>query len=183
MDLNKLRDQAYKSACEHGFHDETYSVNHYLCLIISELMEAVEADRIRDYADMDAYEEYEGRITFEENFVRHIKNTVEDELADACIRILDMFGSVKWYNIVDLNKVIKEFDSEPKDFFNRYSLFTEKIYSLVHHMNISQLPVFMVQTLKRIFILAGSLGIDIERHIELKMQYNQSRPRLHGKKY
>lgn len=25
--------------------------------------------------------------------------------------------------------------------------------------------------------------IDIERHIKLKMQYNQSRPRLHGKKY
>ena len=121
MDLNKLRDQAYKSACEHGFHDETYSISHYLCLIISELMEAVEADRKRDHADMDAYEKSEGRITFEENFVRHIKNTVEDELADACIRILDMFGAVKWYSRVDLNRAIKEFDSEPKDFFNRYS--------------------------------------------------------------
>ena len=45
MDLNKLRDQAYKSACDHGFHDEPYSIIYYKCLIISELMEAVEADR------------------------------------------------------------------------------------------------------------------------------------------
>lgn len=183
MDLNKLRDQAYKSACEHGFHDEVYSISHYLCLIISELMEAVEADRKRDHADMDAYEKYEGRITFEENFVRHIKNTVEDELADACIRILDLFGAVIWYSSIDLNKAIKEYDSEPKDFFNLYALFTEKIYSLVLDICAYRFIVDLVRILKRIFILAGSLGIDIERHIELKMQYNQTRPRLHGKKY
>lgn len=181
MDLNKLRDQAYKSACEHGFHDETYSINHYLCLIISELMEAVEADRIRDYADMDAYEEYEGRITFEENFVRHIKNTVEDELADACIRILDMFGATEDFRNIDLNKAIN--DLKVKDGFDHYRLFTEKIYSLVRGICASRFIVDLVRTLKRIFILADSLGIDIERHIELKMQYNQSRPRLHGKKY
>lgn len=183
MDLNKLRDQAYKSACEHGFHDETYSISHYLCLIISELMEAVEADRKRDHADMDAYEKYEGRITFEENFVRHIKNTVEDELADACIRILDMFGAVNWYSSTDINKVIDWLGSRPEDFPDSDFLFTEKIYSLVYDMTMTHSPIHMVLILKRIFILADSLGIDIERHIELKMQYNQSRPRLHGKKY
>lgn len=183
MDLNKLRDQAYKSACEHGFHDETYSVNHYLCLIISELMEAVEADRIRDHADMDAYEKYEGRITFEENFVRHIKNTVEDELADACIRILDMFGTSENFRNFNLNKGIEDTVLKVKDGFNHYRLFTEKIYSLVHDICASRFIVDHVRTLRRIFILADSLGIDIERHIELKMQYNQSRPRLHGKKY
>lgn len=183
MDLNKLRDQAYKSACEHGFHDETYSVNHYLCLIISELMEAVEADRIRDHADMDAYKKNEGRITFEENFVRHIKNTVEDELADACIRILDMFGATENFRNVDLNKAIKDTALKVEDGFNHYRLFTEKIYSLVHDICASRFIADHIRTLQRISVLAGSLGIDIERHIELKMQYNQSRPRLHGKKY
>lgn len=183
MDLNKLRDQAYKSACEHGFHDETYSVNHYLCLIISELMEAVEADRKRDHADMDAYEKYEGIITFEENFVRHIKNTVEDELADACIRILDMFGATENFRNIDLNKAIKDPALKVKDGFNHYRLFTEKIYSLVHDICAFRFIFDLVRTLKRIFILAGSLGIDIERHIELKMRYNQSRLQLHGKEY
>ena len=45
MDLNELRDRAYKTACDHGFHDEELSNEHCLCLVISELMEAVEADR------------------------------------------------------------------------------------------------------------------------------------------
>lgn len=183
MDLNKLRDQAYKNACEHGFHDETYNVNHYLCLIISELMEAVEADRKRNHADMDAYKKYEGRITFEENFVRHIKNTVEDELADACIRILDMFGATENFRNTDLNKAIKDTVLKVNDGFNHYRLFTEKIYSLVHDICASRFIFDYVRILKRIFNLADSLYVDIERHIELKMRYNQSRLRLHGKKY
>lgn len=45
INLNALRDRAYKTACEHGFHDKELSNEHLLCLIISELMEAVEADR------------------------------------------------------------------------------------------------------------------------------------------
>ncbi len=45
MELNELRDKAYKIAREHGFHEEEFSDGHYLMLVISELSEAVEADR------------------------------------------------------------------------------------------------------------------------------------------
>lgn len=31
--------------------------------------------------------------------------------------------------------------------------------------------------------LCGGLGIDIEKHIEVKMAYNTTREKLHGKKY
>lgn len=48
MNLNELRDKAYKNACEHEFHDQELSNEHCLCLVISELMEAVEADRKRN---------------------------------------------------------------------------------------------------------------------------------------
>lgn len=41
IDLNKLRDEAYQNAVEHGWHDEDLSDEHFLCLVISELMEAV----------------------------------------------------------------------------------------------------------------------------------------------
>ena len=41
INLNILRDQAYKIACNHGFHDKELSNEHFLCLVISELMEAV----------------------------------------------------------------------------------------------------------------------------------------------
>ena len=44
-DLNKLRDRAYRCACEHGFHDKEYSDAHFLMLVITEISEAVDADR------------------------------------------------------------------------------------------------------------------------------------------
>lgn len=45
IDFNALRDRAYKCACAHGFHNTELINEHFLCLVISELMEAVEADR------------------------------------------------------------------------------------------------------------------------------------------
>ena len=41
INLNELRDRAYNTACENGFHDKDLSNAHSLCLVISELMEAV----------------------------------------------------------------------------------------------------------------------------------------------
>lgn len=41
----------------------------------------------------------------------------------------------------------------------------------------------IADTFIRLFDLAGGLGIDIEKNITQKLEYNASRPRLHGKKY
>ena len=51
MNLNKLRDKAYQCAVAHGWHEENLSDEHFLCLVISELMEAVEADRKGKHAN------------------------------------------------------------------------------------------------------------------------------------
>lgn len=175
MNLNELRDRAYRNACEHGFHEEDHSVNHSKCLIVSELMEAVEADRKCCRADWEAFEKYEGRISFTENFERHIKDTVEDELSDACIRIFDLAG----YKDIDL-----EFECGKTAEFNPEGMFTDKIYDTVHvFVGCEPLNRCLALTLKRIFAMADAMGIDIESHINLKMQYNESRQRLHGKKY
>lgn len=45
VNFNALRDRAYKCACDHGFHDSELSNGHLLMLVITELSEAVEADR------------------------------------------------------------------------------------------------------------------------------------------
>ena len=55
MKLNELRDKAYKIAYEHGFHNQEFSNEHYFCLVISELMEAVEADRKGKRANVERY--------------------------------------------------------------------------------------------------------------------------------
>lgn len=45
MNLNELRDCAYLTAKEHGWHDKELSDETYLMLIITEIAEAVQADR------------------------------------------------------------------------------------------------------------------------------------------
>lgn len=171
--LNTYRDHAYKIACEHGFHETPHSVEHLKCLIVSELMEAVEADRKGYNADMDAFDKYEGLISFDENFERHVKDTVADELANACIRIFDLAG----YKNIDL-------ESRKTPAIVPVGTFTEKIYDVVHVLvGCEQLNRCLKLTLMRIFLLAVVMGIDIEKHIQLKMEYNASRPYKHGKKY
>lgn len=179
--LNTYRDQAYKTACEHGFHETPHSVEHLKCLIVSELMEAVEADRKGKRADIRAFNARQsvGRgskdvtVSYEYNFGLCIKDTLEDELADACIRIFDLAG----YKNIDL-------ESRKTPAIVPVGTFTEKIYDVVHVLvGCEQLNRCLKLTLMRIFLLAVVMGIDIEKHIQLKMEYNASRPYKHGKKY
>lgn len=181
--LNEYRNQAYKIACEHGFHEEPHSVEHWKCLIVSELMEAVEADRNGKRASIKAFNTRQivGKgsscetLSYGYNFRLCIKDTVEDELADACIRLLDLAG----YKNIDLN-----IESCKTPVIDQKGTFTEKIYNTVHVLvGCEQLNRCLTLTLMRIFLLAEGMGIDIEKHIQLKMEYNSSRPYKHGKKY
>lgn len=194
MDLNSLRDRAYKTACDHGFHDEELSNEHCLCLVISELMEAVEADRKAKRADTARFKYWqseapgltdEGRIrSFKEDFKSYIKDTIEEKLADAAIRLLDLCG---------LREI--DIDDFPEEAIYGASkncvgeTFTESIYA------ISTLPIRyfykydypfesqIAHMLLSIFGLAKHLNIDLLWHIEQKMRYNELRENKHGKKY
>ena len=42
---NELRDRAYQCAKAHGFHDKEHHDSHWLALIMSEVGEAINADR------------------------------------------------------------------------------------------------------------------------------------------
>lgn len=102
MNLNELRDKAYQCAVAHGWHEENLSDEHFLCLVISELMEAVEADRKGKRAQVGKFKEWQGNSIplteetrqrrFKVYFEAYIKGSVEEELANACIRLLDLAG-------------------------------------------------------------------------------------------
>lgn len=96
-----------------GFKKE--NVPTYLMLITSELGEALEADRKDRHADLAAFEEKmpvvfvapgcvpmmdmpeeEAKRVFKEQFEMHIKDTFEDEIADAFLRLMHLCGE---YNI------------------------------------------------------------------------------------
>lgn len=192
MNLNELRNRAYKTACEHGFHDTKMSKEHWLCLVISELMEAVEADRKGKRAKISKfkidYKRYPALVDEDKRFIcafeKHIKDSVEDELADAAIRLLDLAGLG--------NIDIEDFDEEEIEDLSDScggEAFTDSIYA------ISIIPIktkceydYLLDRqlncmLAAILGLAKHLDIDLLWHINMKMKYNQSREKMHGKMY
>lgn len=174
MNLNELRDKAYQCAVTHGWHEENLSDEHFLCLVISELMEAVEADRKGMHADIEAFNKYNGYVDFKENFERQIKGTVE-ELADACIRLLDLAG----LRSVDLDCFDYE-GSDTEDYSNMS--FTESMFRICVYItdNFYRTELFIL--LNEICAFCHNRNIDIFWHIEQKMKYNELRPYKHGNK-
>ena len=86
----------------------------WLMLTVSELSEALEADRKNKHADLAAFEdklpvvfiakgcepmmsvtEEEAKRIFKEQFELHIKDTFEDEIADAFLRLMQLCGAHK----------------------------------------------------------------------------------------
>lgn len=185
IDLNRLRDEAYNNAVEHGWHDEDLSDEHFLCLVISELMEAVQAERKGKHADRIQFDNYmslreRSEEEFKYAFTHGIKDSVEDELADACIRLLDLAG----LRNVDLGEVDVDELKCSEGFFDW--TFTESIYSIVSditdkdYIETHSLESYMRVSLREIMSFCVKKGIDISWHIEQKMKYNRTRPRMHG---
>lgn len=169
--FNNLRKIAYKMATDHGFHDEKHSIKHYKCLIISELMGAVEADRQGRFANPFAFCNQSNKVDFTTNFENNIKDTVADELADACIRIFDLAGCTNTDLDIKVNKPKLASESFPEMVFEVcQELMIYSAYSLT-------------RSLLLIYQIAELRDVDLDWHIELKMKYNSTRPRLHNKQY
>lgn len=54
INWNELKDKAHSNAVKHGFWEGRPSDKHFLCLVISELMEAVNAHRRNKFARVPA---------------------------------------------------------------------------------------------------------------------------------
>jgi NTP pyrophosphatase (non-canonical NTP hydrolase) len=120
MEVRELAQAIHKVNVKKGFWDKERNVGEMLMLVVSELGEAIEAHRKNKFADLEHFEDLSREMEGKKAFEIAVKDTFEDEIADAVIRLLDM---------------------------------------------------------------SAGLNIDIQRHIWLKIGYNATRLRLHGKSY
>ena len=182
MNINELRDQAYQCAVAHGWHEENLSDEHFVCLVISELMEAVEADRKGKHANVGLYKaesDFYCHGAFSDIiFERRIKDYEEDELADACIRLLDLAG-LRGIDLSSFQQVEYPFGAN--------ETFTEFCFGICKQIT-SFTPgrigmgVNIHVVLMDIFSYCRTMGIDLLWFIEQKMKYNELRPYKHGDK-
>lgn len=194
IDIKHYATKAHEAAKAKGWWNEPSSMPTLKALIISELCEALEADRTGRHANVAYFKhrlaEIESSINspvqgeiltqhYKTLFKSHIKDSVSDELADAAIRILDVLG----WNKKKLGSYKGTFvmSDEALAFFT----FSENIYEIIKEV-VQSSPrdnYFLLIPLRYIEALAESLNIDLIWHIEAKLRYNKLRGHKHGKKY
>jgi hypothetical protein len=100
ININDLANAIHKNNVEKGFYENPPNKATALMLVVSELSEAVEADRAGKFANIfyffnrkNEIEQSKGQELDSEEYARlfktTIKDTYEDEIADAIIRLLD----------------------------------------------------------------------------------------------
>jgi len=89
MSLNELRDEAFAYAEKQGFH-ENINFGKNLMLVVSELSEALEADRKGKWYDPNGLNQT--ALMPKEEYEVYVRGTVEEEIADAIIRLCDIAG-------------------------------------------------------------------------------------------
>lgn len=174
--LNQWAKEIHDNATAHGWHEEKHSPEHFLSLIMCEVAEAIEADRKDRRVNVDAYlSQFVGNNTWYQKFV---KGTVEEEFADIVIRLLDMAYELYGDNFQWETCTTCQYD----DIIKCYS-FTKNAWFLIAYILESGMR-YICTSIEYVYCWAEILSIDLDQHIEWKMQYNKTRPYKHGgKKY
>lgn len=108
--LNELAKEIHQNNIEKGFFEEPKNIGEMLMLTVTELAEAMEADRKGHIANVKGFtkdlsfytgEESDFKQFFSARFEDCIKNSFEDEIADSIIRLLDLAAfkgiDIEWH--------------------------------------------------------------------------------------
>lgn len=95
--LNEVSKEVYEANKLKGFDVKKENLGQTLCLIHSEISEALEAIRKNRYANLSYFEiddkKFSDIVSFESNFKTCIKDSFEDKIADTFIRLIDLVGA------------------------------------------------------------------------------------------
>jgi len=177
MDIQKYIDICYPIAVEKGFYGPETKIEDHLMGIVSEIGEAYEAHRNGKFADIKKIE----MILNEDNFLRdekdlirhyeaHISGTFEDEISDIFIRLFNLSAHERF-----------SIKLKTGDFYNiGWTNFSGDLLMIQDQM------IYQRDYSLGLSLLYGFCNfhkIDIEKYIQAKIEYNKTRPMLHGKEY
>ena len=188
VELNALAREIHAQAAEKGFWDVEDAEEKHIAKMHSELSEALQEDRMGHpmlyVDDIDALE----RITDPSMFDGRKPEGIAAELADFVMMALDLMEQLG----MDAGELSEEYRIDVR-VFSDDACNIAKLYTLVYNMhgtisdavkridNIDEISlIFMILQVE---LWLEEHGVDLWKVIRLKLEYNKSRPALHGRKY
>lgn len=196
-DLATLIPACHEASKANGWWNPAPNQGQQLMLVVSELSEALEAHRTGKRANLDKFNRWmaENPKVLDETgiegymascFRDTIKDSVEDELADAYIRLLDFAGGFG----LNAAKIIESEGTWGGRYFSLDENFGAALLEITKGVcgiddqlvDNDRASEILGCTLCEINELCQREGIDLARHIDLKLAYNKTRGQKHGGK-
>ena len=160
MNLKKFAQDVHENAVKKGWWDEPRDLAEQICLIHSEVSEALEAYRVED------------------------KDNLAEELADICIRVFDTVTALSY----DISEYI--FDTCNPEFGKQHLtkqfclIHYELSRALKAHLthNVYDLKRRFIDVCNLVAIIADTQEIDLYKELIAKHEFNKTRPYKHGNK-
>jgi hypothetical protein len=188
--LTRLSIDCHQRSVAKGFWDKRHTEGHYFMLAFGELHEAIEADRLGKWAKLTP-EQIERLISLEgeefvKEFVRLVKGTVEEEIADTVIRLLDILGYMIEYRILSEEETITDLGVS-SFYIEGVTTLSDTVWPILQEAcylctKYAHRPAILY-AIRSLELTFHRIGVDLIEYIWMKIRYNETRPRLHGKKY
>lgn len=182
--IKEIQEQAYDTAVKQGLYAENIEDNNLISRIIEEMYEMVDAFNKCNVADVKRFNKRMNRKLFKPTFVKaydkYIKNTVQDEVADVILLI----SSFSQHRGIELTGEIQGIDWH-RD-FSKHSIY-ENAFAFTKNATRGYrkggIPLTLAERLNFLFAYivkwGETLGVDIDKHLNLKIKYNKTRNYRH----
>jgi hypothetical protein len=195
IDLLTLIPRCHEASKANGWWEPRPNAGQQLMLVVSELSEALEADRSGRKGDVLKYVASTAELAKNPQyspfqpatFQELVKDSVGDELADAYIRLCDYAGGFQ----VDLSDfagperaavlAMCHPDEVPANFGEALLPIVQDVLNINTARKIES-ALHLSGALLKLELLCHARGIDLATHIDLKLRYNATRGQKHGGK-